>query len=64
MTEGHSRMVLQNRIPDASRVFPESTDSRTGLICSANVFCYLETCSEAGWCGAEPSRLVSIFAAF
>ena len=48
MTEGHSRMVLQNRIPDASCMFPESTGSHAGLICSAKVFCYLETFSEAG----------------
>lgn len=48
MTEGHSRMALQNRIPDASCLFPECTGSRAGLICSAKVFCYLESFSAAG----------------
>lgn len=45
-------------------MFPESTGSSAGLICSAKVFCYLETFSEAGWCSMELGRLMSIFAAF
>lgn len=56
MTEGHSRMALQNRIPDASCMFPETRGSSAGLICSTQVFCYLETLSEAGgvaWDWAE-----------
>lgn len=64
MTEGHSRMAFQNRIPDASCVFPETTGSGAGLICSAKVFRYLETFSEAGWCSRELGRLMSGFAAF
>lgn len=63
MTEGHSRMGLQNRIPDASCVFPECTGSRAGLICSAKVFCYLESFSAAG-VAEEPGGRLSIFAVF
>lgn len=64
MTEGHSRMALQNRIPDVSCLFPDSAGRSAGLVCSAEVFCYLETFSEAGWCSVESDRLMSIFAAF